>query len=575
MRTTVGIKIGGGVALALMALAAIGGVAYRSTAQLVADARRVEDTHRVLAALDRMLDDLQDAESGERGYLITGRDRYLEPYKRAKAAHGDDLGDLRKLTADNPSQQRWLVTLEFLVEEKLGQVERNIAIRLERGAEAATLSVMSGKGKSLMTQIRTVIGDMRSLENLLLQQRSARSRASSRHALAVILWGSGLAFAGLAVGGWALTRDIARPLRTTTALAERMAGGDFSANVNPNSRSDEVGTLLRAFARMAAFQREMAEVARQIAAGNLRVRVQPLSERDTLGNAFAVMIDRLRGMTLEMASAANVMAFAANEIASATSQLTVRAAQTSKAVMETTATVQEVRQTVQVATDKARVVAESATTAMRASQGGRQSTQETIAAMNRVRQQMTVLKESMTRLGEQNQAIGQIICSVDDVAAQSNLLAVNASIEAAKAGEQGKGFAIVAQEVKTLAEQSKQATAQVRAILNEIQRATDRALAATAQGSRTVEAGLGQSKQADGSLETLAGSIASASQAATQIATASRQELIGMEQVALAMVSVKDASDHNLDSARQLDTAARNLSDLGKKLKATVEHYEV
>ena len=95
-----------------------------------------------------------------------------------------------------------------------------------------------------------------------------------------------------------------------------------------------------------------------------------------------------------------------------------------------------------------------------------------VTGMNQIRRQMEAIASSMMRLSEQSQTIGQIIATVDDLAAQSNLLAVNAAIEAAKAGEHGKGFGVVAQEVKSLAEQSRQATNQVRTILSDIQKAT-------------------------------------------------------------------------------------------------------
>src|SRR5438128_9984713 len=112
--------------------------------------------------------------------------------------------------------------------------------------------------------------------------------------------------------------------------------------------------------------------------------------------------------------------------------------------------------------------------------------------MARSREQMNSIAQIMVRLSEQNQAIGQIIASVDDLAQQSNLLAVNASIEAAKAGDQGKGFGVVANEVKSLAEQSRQATTRVRNILSDIQKATGAAVMATEQGSKSVESGLQQ-----------------------------------------------------------------------------------
>jgi methyl-accepting chemotaxis protein len=123
---------------------------------------------------------------------------------------------------------------------------------------------------------------------------------------------------------------------------------------------------------------------------------------------------------------------------------------------------------------------------------GKQSVQASIEAMHRIQEHMASIAESIVRLSEQGQTIGEIIATVNDLAEQSNLLAVNAAIEAAKAGEQGKGFAVVAQEVKSLAEQSKQATAQVRTILNDIQTAMSAAVMATEQGSKAVDAGVKQ-----------------------------------------------------------------------------------
>src|SRR6185437_10071117 len=125
---------------------------------------------------------------------------------------------------------------------------------------------------------------------------------------------------------------------------------------------------------------------------------------------------------------------------------------------------------------------------------GRRAVEDSIDGMAQIRLQMELIAESIVRLSEQSQAIGEIIATVNDLAEQSNLLAVNASIEAAKAGEHGKGFAVVAQEVKSLAVQSRQATAQVRSLLNDIQKATGSAVSAAEQGSRVVEAGAKQSK---------------------------------------------------------------------------------
>src|SRR5205823_2563408 len=140
------------------------------------------------------------------------------------------------------------------------------------------------------------------------------------------------------------------------------------------------------------------------------------------------------------------------------------------------------------------------------------------AGMQRIRNQMTSIAESMMRLSEQSQTIGEIVAAVEDLSEQSNLLAVNAAIEAATAKEHGKGFAVVADEIKHLADQSKEATKQVRTILRDIQKATAAAVLATEEGTKSVEAGVAQSAQAGESIVALVERIDEAAQAATQIA---------------------------------------------------------
>ena len=180
---------------------------------------------------------------------------------------------------------------------------------------------------------------------------------------------------------------------------------------------------------------------------------------------------------------------------------------------------------------------------------------------------------SMTRLSEQSQTIGMIIASVDDIAEQSNLLAVNAAIEAAKAGEHGRGFAVVAQEVKNLAEQSKQATNQVRSILSDIQRATNTAVMATEQAGKAVDDGSRQASKAGDSILSLARNIETAAEAASQISVSVQQQFAGVDQVTVAMESIKKASEQNVEGTRQLDETAKSLNSMGRELRDLVNRH--
>ncbi|SNB44745.1 methyl-accepting chemotaxis protein [Geobacter sp. DSM 9736] len=372
-----------------------------------------------------------------------------------------------------------------------------------------------------------------------------------------------------------LNRAISDPLKELTARAQAIASGDFSTPEIPRERHDEVGQLTLAFQQMNGYLGRVAEMAEQVASGNLSAVLGVQSQRDSLGRALTTMSDALRTMTAEIQDAVNIIANSAGQILSSTTQVAASVTETASAVVETTTTTEEVRQTSEVSTEKANRVAEAAQRAVQISESGSSTVEEVAERMKGIRQQMESIAGRIIMLSEQSQAIGEIIATVNDLAEQSNLLAVNAAIEAAKAGEHGKGFSVVAQEVKNLAEQSKQATAQVRTILNDIQKATSAAVLATEQGSKTVDEGVHQSIRAGESIRSLSASIVEAAEAASQIAASSQQQLIGMEQVLTAMENIKQASEQNVMGTRQVEAAARNIHQLGGKLKELVSRYRI
>ena len=239
------------------------------------------------------------------------------------------------------------------------------------------------------------------------------------------------------------------------------------------------------------------------------------------------------------------------------------------------ATVEEVKQGAHLTSQKTKAVAESSQKGLQLAHVGRKATETVAESMTRINGQMASISDTIVKLSEQSQMIGEITSTVDDIAEQSNLLAVNAAIEAAKAGEHGKGFAVVAQEIKSLAEQSKQATKQVRGILNSIQKATGVAVMATEQGSKAVDQGTKESMNANESIRTLSASFSETVQSAGQIAASTQEQLTGMDQVAMAMESIKAASQQNVASMKQLETAAQTLKDIGHKFTELVGRYKV
>jgi methyl-accepting chemotaxis protein len=370
-------------------------------------------------------------------------------------------------------------------------------------------------------------------------------------------------------------RSITRPLTNVVEAAQKIAGGDMSVEISSEARQDEIGTLARAFTLMIQSLKEKAQIAEKIAASDLTVKVTPLSDTDTLGNAFLTMVEKLRSQIKQIIEGVNVLASAGSEIMASVSQLTSGSAETATSVSETTTTVEEVKQTAEVSNQKAKRVVELGQKTVEISRTGLKSIEDTVNGMNRIREQMVSIADMVVRLSEQSQAIGEIIATVNDIAEQSNLLAVNASIEAAKAGEQGKGFAVVAQEIRSLAAQSKQATTQVRNILFDVQKAISSAVMATEQGSKAVEEGVKLSTQAGESIDILAESVTEATNAAIQIAASSQQQLVGMDQVVSAMGNIREASSQTAASTKQTEKAAHDLHNLGQRLQEIVKLYKV
>jgi methyl-accepting chemotaxis protein len=561
LKTAPRLLIGFGFIVALLGAAIVTGyrgmAGIREQAEIVTMLGEVEgNQHETRALLMTMLS------STDRAALANGREEIS-----AVAQRSDEL--LRRLELAARSEPALAARVRELVQlrdEHRRVREQQVLAPLAEGRVDAARATALGPQMETYTRLRRLLATLAADT-----QREAESAwLQARQLLA------GTAIAALALALLivvALTRITAAPLRDLAVVADRIAEGDLDVALPPGRRGDEIGALTDAFARMVSSLRVLAEAARRIAAQDLTVDVRPQSARDELGQSLSTMVSNLRTSTASLAASVSALGASASEILAATTQVASGAAETGTAIAQTTTTVEEVRQTAQLASQKARQVSEGAQKASQVGQAGRQSVDATIEGMRHIRAQMEAIAETVVRLSEHSQAIGEIIAAVNDLAEQSNLLAVNAAIEAAKAGEQGRGFSVVAQEVRSLAEQSRQATSQVRGILHEIQKATTAAVLATEQGSKAVEAGVRQSTEAGDAIAQLAGTVGEAAQAATQIAASSQQQLVGTDQVALAMQNIKQASMQNVSATKQAETAAHNLNHIGGTLKEIVAQY--
>lgn len=294
----------------------------------------------------------------------------------------------------------------------------------------------------------------------------------------------------------------------------------------------------------------------------------------TLGLALYFLFLNLRILANKLQEEIDIINTSVQEILSAVHEASSGTAETATAVTETTTTMEELKQTAQIASEKANHVSHTSDHALTVLKESERSIDDTIQGMNRIQEGMRIMAQSILKLTENSQAIATIIDSVNDLAEQSHLLAVNAAIEAAKAGEQGKGFSVVAQEMRSLAEQSKQATVQVRKILNDIQNSTGATISATEQGSKAVAEGMTQSAQTNQSIRSLAVEISKVVQAASQIAISNQQQLIGVEQVTIAMENIKQASSQQVEHMHEVEGGIRDLNEVAQSLKSLAQDYQ-
>jgi methyl-accepting chemotaxis protein len=294
-----------------------------------------------------------------------------------------------------------------------------------------------------------------------------------------------------------------------------------------------------------------------------------------LGRRLNETTASLYGMISRIHEAAGSLSAVGAEILATTTQQATGANEQSAAVAQTTTTVDELKTIAEQSVTRAQEVAGVSQRTVEVSRTGQRAVANTVGSMREIRTRVEGIAENILALSEQTQQVGEIIDTVNDIAAQSNILALNASVEAARAGEYGKGFAVVAVEVRNLAEQSRQATAQVRAILSDIQKATNATVMATEEGTKQVEEGMVLASQAGESIEQLAGAIDENAQAATQMVAGGRQQAAGVEQVAMAMQSINQAAVQSLESTRQAEKAAQELNVLARELARIVEQYQL
>jgi CHASE3 domain sensor protein len=475
---TFGRRLAAGFGLAGLTLVVIAAVAYRTTYALIENDALVSHTYDVRSAMADLLSALKDAETGQRGYVITGADSYLEPYQTALAQVKTTFDAARKLTADSPTEQKTLTALSPLIDSKLAELKQTIALRRTEGFDAALKVVLNDTGKIFMDQIRAIVADADHEEAELLVRRADEARSSAQWAMAITLWGGLAGIAVVAAIGWFIT----------------------------NSLSKQIGTS----------------------------------------------VGQVQSSSAELQAAANQQAAGAKEQATAMSEITT--------------TISELLATSRQIAESAQRVAQIADQTAGAARSGHGTVDVTHDSISGIRRQVDQIVAHMLELGKKSQEIGAVLDIVSELAEQTNILAINATIEAAGAGDAGKRFSVVADEIRKLADRVGGSTKEIRTLIDDVRSAVNTTVMATETGSKSVDAGSRQFGDVASAFQQISGLVTTTMEAAREIELSTKQQTTAVEQVNVAIANVSQASKETETSSSQTFVTASQLASLSKDL---------
>ncbi len=454
---------------------------------------------------------------------------------------------------------------------------------------------------------------------LIIEQETSETLAEVNQLRNILIIISIVALLVVIVTTLLVVPTVTKPVTRLSQVAHRLSVGDLNQTIDIQAK-DEIGQLADSFRDMVKYQLDMAGVAGSLAEGDLTQIVNPLSDKDILGNAFFKMVNALRNSIGMVANTAKQVATSSNQLATAaiqagqatnqiaatmqhvaegTNQQSQAAGQTANAVEQMSRAIEGVAQgaqeqaaaisktsqiTAQLSTAiqqvaaNADAVTQSSNGAAQAAQTGNQTVTATISGMDTIRTRVNLSAQKVQEMGQRSQQISLIVETIEDIASQTNLLALNAAIEAARAGEQGKGFAVVADEVRKLAERSSASTKEISALISGIQQTVNEAVQAMDEGSREVDNGVDLASQAGQSLENILKAIADVNQQAQAAMVATHQMNAAANELVSAVDSVSAVVEENTAATEQMSansaevtTSIENIASVSEENSAAVE----
>lgn len=518
---------------------------------------------------------MQDAETGQRGFLLTGADSYLEPYTRATQQLSQTLRDLNNLANDGHTDKALLPSLGARIDEKLKELAQTIALRRSpEGFQAALDLVKTDQGKQSMDEIRTILTQLKDgemTEQARLTEDAERAEKMFRIVLAV---GIPLAAIFMAILGLLTSRSISRPVIQIGEAARRIALGDLEVELPKDASAEEVRTLTASFGSMLGALRQSARLSEQLAEGDLTVKVQALSEADVVGKAQRNMVDKLSELVEQVQRSGVQVNSSAVQIAATSKEQQSTATEMASTTTEISTTAKEMSAT-------SAELLKAADTVNEVSQqlaGLASSGKEGLTRMEQVMRQIIEASSAITsRLGEMNDKAGNIssvVTTITKIADQTNLLSLNAAIEAEKAGEYGRGFSVVASEIRRLADQTAASTLDIEQMVKDMLGSVSAGVMGMDKFSEEVRRSAREVSEVSGQIDQMIEQVQSLAPSVESVYEGMRAQTQGSTQISEALSQLGDAARQTAEAIRDSNRAVDQLNDATRGLQTAIARFK-
>lgn len=399
--------------------------------------------------------------------------------------------------------------------------------------------------------------------------------ATHRQQLQATLAWAVLAMLIVLVIGYFIVRDITGPLKQVVDVANQVAVGNLNVEPTTGGRKDEIGALSRAFERMIMALREQVLLVQDIADGDLSGSIKPQSANDDMGNALVEMVEHLASLVSEVHKSGIQVNTSATQISATAREQHSTATEIAATTTEIGATSKEISATskelVRTMTEVADAADQSATLAG-SGQAGLTQMEET---MHRVMDATGSINAKLAVLNEKAGNITQVVTTITRVADQTNLLSLNAAIEAEKAGEYGRGFSVVATEIRRLADQTAVATYDIEQMVKEIQSAVSAGVMGMDKFSEEVRRGMDEVQQVGSQLSQIIQQVQQMAPRCEAASEGMRAQATGAEQITQALSQLSEAALQTVESLRQSNQAIDGLHQSATGLREGVSRFKL